>query len=71
MNQQSKIKKYLKQKKKEKIIEELPNFDKLSLGSNSDDNISMNSVSSAELNLNDSELENMSPFSGYNSADDE
>ena len=43
----------------------------MSLGSNSDNNISMNSVSSAELNLNDSELEDMLPFSRYNSADDE
>ena len=66
-----KIKKYLKQKKKaKKTTDELRNFEKLSMSSEEED-ASMKSIGSGSLeNINDSDLENMSPFTGFKSDDE-
>ena len=66
-----KIKKYLKQKKKaKKTTDELRNFEKLSVSSEEED-ASMKSIGSGSLeNINDSDLENMSPFTGFKSDDE-
>ena len=66
-----KIKRYLKQKKKaKKTTNELRNFEKLSVSSEEED-ASMKSISSGSLeNLNDSDLENMSPFTGFKPDDE-
>ena len=66
-----KLKKYLKQKKKaKKTTDELRNFEKLSMSSEEED-ASMKSIGSGSLeNINDSDLENMSPFTGFKSDDE-
>ena len=66
-----KNKKYLKQKKKaKKTTDELRNFEKLSVSSEEED-ASMKSIGSGSLeNINDSDLENMSPFTGFKSDDE-
>ena len=66
-----KIKRYLKQKKKaKKTTDELRNFEKLSVSSEEED-ASMKSIGSGSLeNINDSDLENMSPFTGFKSDDE-